>query len=186
MAGYGHYKNSQASINNWAPAYNAQFNISFTPPPGISDWDITLENVIKVTEVKTNFMPEMVTQKYKGATRSYPGGAVPDQATDITIDFELNVNESNSLYVYKALRKWSDMIYDPLTAKFGMKKDFVGGPFIITQFNKDGSIFRQVTYPTVFPSAAIEYSPEFDWTNNDVITISGWKLRADYFDEGIV
>jgi hypothetical protein len=143
MAGYGHYRNSQASMNNWEPAYNAQFEISFTPPAGIADWDITLENVKKVGGLKTNFMPELVTQTFKGATRSYVGGAVPQQTNDITLDFELNLNDSNSLYVYKALRAWSDLIYDPLTGKFGMKKDYIGGPIIISQFNKDGDIFQK-------------------------------------------
>ena len=186
MSGYGHYKNSKASMNNWSPAYTAQFEISFTPPAGISDWDITLENVKKIGGIDTNFLPEPVEQKYKGAIRSFVGGGVPEQKTDITIDFELNLDDSNSLYVYKALRKWSDLAYDPLTGKFGMKKDYIGGPLIISFFNKEGDIYRQVTYPVVFPISKIPFSPDWDWAENGIVSIEGWTLRADFPDESWV
>ena len=104
---------------------------------------------------------------------------------DIQLDFEVNLDDSNSAYVYKALRKWCDLIYDPLTGRMGLKKDYTGGPLIINYFNKNGDIFRQVTAPVVFPTTTI--TPiESDFANNDIYRISGFTLRADYWEETIL
>ena len=183
MAGYAHYRNSIASMGNMEPVYTAQYEVSITPPAGISDWSLTLENVTNVSGVNTNFLPEPQKQYYKGAARTHAGGAVPEQTVDISLSFELNLNESNSMYVYKALRAWTDLVYDPLTGKFGLKKDYIGGPMIISQFNKKGEIFRQITYPVVFPTTAIELPTDFDYSDAGVWKIENFVLTADYFDE---
>jgi hypothetical protein len=183
MAGYPHYRNSVASMNNFEPVYTAQYEVSITPPAGISDWSLTLEGITNVTGVTTNYLPETQQQKYKGATRTHAGGAVPDQATEISLSFELNLNDSNSMYTYKALRAWTDLVYDPLTGKFGLKKDYIGGPMIVSQFNKNGDIFRQITYPVVFPTTAIELPTDFDYEDAGVWKIDNFTLTADYWDE---
>jgi hypothetical protein len=144
-----------------------------------------MENVIKVGGIEVNKQPSPVIQKYKSATRSFAGGIVEDTSINITLDFEVNLDDSNSAYVYKALRKWCDLIYDPLTGRMGLKKDYSGGPLIINYFNKAGDIFRQVKAPVVFPTTPI--TPiESDFTNNDIYRISGFTLRADYWEETIL
>lgn len=186
MAGLPHYRNSKASMNNYEPVYTAQFEISLTPPSGIGDWPLVLENVTNVTGINTNFLPDTETQTFKGATRTHAGGAVPDQSLEVGISFELNLNDSNSMYVYKALRAWTDLIYDPLTGRFGLKKDYIGGPLIVSQFNKKGDIFRQVTFPTVFPKTAIPLPTDFDYTDNGIWKIDDFTLVADYWDETFI
>jgi hypothetical protein len=64
-----------------------------------------------------------------------------------------------------------------------MKKDYIGGPFILSWFNKDGDIFRQITAPVVFPGAAIPLENDFDWAENGIVSIDGWSMHLDYFDE---
>lgn len=184
MAGYPHYKNSKTSMNNFEPAYVAQFEVSLTPPAGISDWELTLENLKSIKGIDINKLPELdATQKYKGAIRTHAGGAVPDQTVEISLDFDLNLNDSNSLFVYKSLRAWTDRVYNPLTGTFGLKKDYIGGPLIISQFNKKGAIYRQIVFPVVFPASAIPGLGEFDWGENSIFSITDFKLKADYYDE---
>jgi len=185
MAGLPHYRNSTAAMQKFEPVYNAQFEVLLTPPAAVTGWTLVMENVIKVGGVEVNKLPAVVEQKYKSAKRSYAGGIVDDTSINITLDFEVNLDDSNSAYVYKALRKWCDLIYDPLTGRTGLKKDYAGGPLIINYFNKNGDIFRQIKSPVVFPTTPI--TPiESDFTSNDIYRISGFTLRADYWEETIL
>jgi len=185
MAGLPHYRNSKAAMQKFEPVYNAQFEVLLTPPAAVTGWTLVMENVIKVGGIEVNKVPAVVEQKYKSAKRSFAGGIVDDTSINITLDFEVNLDDSNSAYVYKALRKWCDLIYDPLTGRMGLKKDYTGGPLIINYFNKAGDIFRQVKAPVVFPTTPI--TPiESDFTNNDIYRISGFTLRADYWEETIL
>jgi hypothetical protein len=185
MAGLPHYRNSTAAMQKFEPVYNAQFEVILHPPAAVTGWSLVMENVIKVGGVEVNKLPAVVEQKYKSAKRSYAGGIVDDTSINITLDFEVNLDDSNSAYVYKALRKWCDLIYDPLTGRTGLKKDYAGGPLIINYFNKNGDIFRQIKAPVVFPTTPI--TPiESDFTSNDIYRISGFTLRADYWEETIL
>jgi hypothetical protein len=89
------------------------------------------------------------------------------------------------MYVYKALRQWTDLIYDPLTGRMGLKRDYVGGPMIINFFNKNGDIFRQVKYPICFPTSPLP-KIETDYSSNDIYRIGGFVFRCDYFEETIL
>lgn len=172
-------------MQKFEPVYNAQFEVLLTPPAAVTGWTLVMENVIKVGGIEVNKVPAVVEQKYKSAKRSYAGGIIDDTSINITLDFEVNLDDSNSAYVYKALRKWCDLIYDPLTGRMGLKKDYTGGPLIINYFNKAGDIFRQIKAPVVFPTTPI--TPiESDFTNNDIYRITGFTLRADYWEETIL
>jgi hypothetical protein len=185
MAGLPHYRNSKAAMNKFEPVYNAQFEITLQPPAAVSDWSLVMEQVLKVGGVEVNKQPAVVEQKYKSAKRSFAGGMVDDTTIDVSLDFEVNLNDANSMYVYKALRKWCDLIYDPLTGRMGLKKDYTGGPMIINYFNKNGDIFRQIKIPTCFPTSPI--TPiESDFSNNDIYRITGFTLRCDYWEETIL
>lgn len=185
MAGLPHYRNSKASMNKFEPVYLSQFEIQLTPPPAVAGWNLVMESVLRVSGVQTNALPAVIEQKYKSAKRSFAGGMNDATTNDVAIDFEVNLDDSNSMYVYKALRKWCDLIFDPLTGRMGLKKDYTGGPMIINYFNKNGDIFRQVKYPVCFPTTPL---PEIavDFSGNDVYRLTGFTWRCDYFEETIL
>ena len=186
MAGLPHYRNSKAAMNKFEPVYQSQFEVLLTPPPAVGGWDLVMENVTKIGGLEVNKQPATVEQYYKFAKRSFAGGAIEDTSIDITLDFEVNLDDANSAYVYKALRKWCDLIYDPLTGRMGIKRDYSGGPMIINFFNKNGDIYRQLTMPTVFPTTAISFETDAEYTSNDIYKIEGFTLRADYWEETIL
>jgi hypothetical protein len=179
-----HYKNSKAARDLYDPVFMAYFNVQITPPPGISDWDLVMEGLTKISGINPNTFPESVkTQSFKGAQRSYIGGKVPNNTQDLSFEFEVNLNDQNSMYVYKALRAWCDLAWNPLTGKMGMKKDYTGGPIIISQFNANGDIFRQITYQKAIPMSAVPGPNEIEFESENVYKISDWKLRVDDWDE---
>jgi len=185
MAGLPHYRNSKAAMAKFEPVYLSQFEVLLTPPAAVTGWQLVMENVTKIGGVEVNKIPDAVTQKYKSATRTFAGGVVADTSITVTLDFEVNLDDSNSMYVYKALRKWCDLIYDPLTGRMGIKKDYAGGPLIINYFNKNGDIFRQIKAPVVFPTTPL--TPiESDFTSNEIYRITGFGLKADYWEETIL
>ena len=53
------------------------------------------------------------------------------------------------MYVYNTLRAWADLIYDPLTGRQGLKRDYVGSARLVI-FNKAGDIFREFTFVNMF------------------------------------
>ena len=184
MAGLPHYKNSTAARNLWEPVFKAYFDIMITPPAGISDWPLVMENITGISGIDVNKFPTKNSeQKYKGAQRSYMGGKHPEHSHDLTLSFEVNLNDSNSMYVYKALRAWCDLVYNPLTGKMGLKKDYVGGPLIISQYNANGDIFRQITYQVVFPSSAVPGPNDPNWEEDGIYKIDSWTLGVDDWDE---
>jgi hypothetical protein len=185
MAGLPHYRNSQAAMAKYEPLYNAQFEVLLTPPPAVGGWDLVMEQVLKVDGVDINKLPEVVEQKYKSAKRSFAGGMNDNTTVDVSLTFEVNLDDNNSAYVYKALRKWTDLIYDPLTGRMGLKRDYTGGPMIINYFNKAGDIYRQVRFASVFPITPLPVIGS-DFNDNDIYRIDTFTFRADYWEETIL
>lgn len=185
MAGLPHYRNSKAAVNQYEPLYMSQFEVLLTPPPAVSGWTLVMEQVIKVTGIEVNKQPDQVTQSYKFAKRTFAGGTISDTTIKISLDFEVNLDDSASAYVYKALRQWTDLIYNPLTGSMGLKKDYTGGPMIINYFNKNGDIYRQVTAPVVFPIVPLP-PIESEYSSNEIYKITGFQFQADYWDETIL
>ena len=164
MAGLPHFKNSTAGPARYEPVYLNQFEVIITPPPAIKSkagWasNLMLEHVKKVTslpELSGNAGGAIVTQKYKFAERAYAAPKPQSTLHKFTIEFELNLNNTNDNYIYNAFRAWADLIYNPMTGQQGLKVDYAGGPTAqaasvqVTMFNRTGAIFREYVFSPVF------------------------------------
>jgi hypothetical protein len=173
-------------MNNYEPVFLNQFEISITPPTGIDPGqgqgggNLLLEQVKKISGLEVDKNPGVVEQYYKFAKRRYAGARPETTTIDMTVDFEINLNDANSMYVFKTLRQWSDVIYNPLTGAQGLKADYVGSA-VVTIFNKKGQIFRKLRMPSVFPMSPI--SPmEFDYQSQEIYSIS-ITFAVDYWED---
>jgi hypothetical protein len=186
MAGLAHYKNSKASMVNYEPIYLNQFEVTLLPPTGISPGvgnngqNLLLEHVKKVSGLEIDKNPGTVEQYYKFAKRRYAGARPETTTIDVTIDFEVNLNDANSMYTFKTLRQWSDLIYNPMTGGMGLKKDYIGSGLIVI-FNKAGNIFRKVRLPVIWPMTPIN-PMELDYQSTDVWVLS-LTFAADYWED---
>jgi hypothetical protein len=195
-SGLPHFRLSQASMQSFEPIYNNLFEVRITAPAAIrtgTPWENTqliLDNVISVTGLgQIEKIPAVVEQKYKGVTRSYAGALPPNTYADIQISFELNLDNANSAYVYKALKAWTDIVYNPLTGELGLKSEYAGtsdDPTLMTVlvYNKKGVIIKQITFRQVFPTTALTTAFEnLSYDNGTTIAkIDGFTFRADYWD----
>ena len=180
MAGLPHYQNSLFGINKYEPVYLNQFEVLITPPAAVLGGPILVQQVTSITGLGVDKTPAATQQKYKFAVRNY-AGAKPEQTVfDLTVNFSVNLNDANSMYVFKTLRQWTDLIYNPLTGAMGLKRDYTG-TIVLSIFNKQGDVFRRITCRDCFPISPIG-AMELDYSGTELYDIS-LQWAVDYWDD---
>lgn len=179
-----HYKNSKASSKWEEPMYPNLFEVTILPPSTVRGGELLLEHVQKISGIETDKGSAVVEQKYKWATRSYASGVPESTITEPTIDFTLNLNDANELYIYKTLKNWWRIAWNPLTGEQGLKKDY-RGTIIVSCFNRKGDIFWTRTFNDCIPNGNL---PEIslDYSSGEPVEFSGVKWRSDWWTENEV
>jgi hypothetical protein len=174
MAGLPHWTNSQASTQYYEPIFQNQFEVIITPPPTITqNVNLLVEQVLSVSGLPEFLTTGETIQYYKFAKRAYANATPNDTLTNLKMTFEVNLNDTNNMYVYNTLRGWGDLIYDPLTGRQGLKKDYVGEIYVAV-FNKAGDIFREYRFKPAFLSKPLN-PIDLDYNKNDI-----YKLTAEF------
>jgi hypothetical protein len=187
MAGLPHYTSSKASINKFEPVYLNQFEVTITPPTAVvppqgnpGNGNILLEHVTRVSGLQVDQNPGEITQQFKFAKRYYSGAAPSTTGLDVTIDFEVNLDDNNSMYVFRILRQWSDLIYNPLTGAMGVKANYTGN-ILINVFNKEGDVYRRINLRDCFPMTPIT-DMALNYTQMSIYKLT-LQWAVDYFDD---
>lgn len=180
MAGLPHYQNSLFGINKYEPVYLNQFEVLITPPAAVLGGPILVEQVTSISGLGVDKTPAATQQKYKFAVRNYAGAKPDSTVFDLTVNFTVNLNDANSMYVFKTLRQWTDLIYNPLTGAMGLKRDYTG-TIVLSVFNKQGDVFRRITCRDCFPISPIG-AMELDYAGTELYDIS-LQWAVDYWDD---
>ena len=180
MAGLPHYQNSLFGINKYEPVYLNQFEVLITPPGPVLGGQILVQQVTSLTGLEVDKTPAPIQQRYKFAVRNY-AGAKPEQTVfDLALSFTVNLNDANSMYVFKTLRQWTDLIYNPLTGAMGVKTDYTG-TIVISIFNKQGDVFRRITCKDCFPTTPLSVM-ELAYDSETLYEVS-MTWAVDYWDD---
>lgn len=195
LMGLPHFKTSRVSMEMYEPVYQNLFTVEFQLPKGLTgtngisddDKNLLLEGVKKVEGLDTNKVPGPVLQQYKFADRSFAQSGTDTTYIDIKMDFEINVRGSAEgspdLYTLKILRRWNDLIWDPLTGRQGLKVNYVAPTVTVTVHDKADQPFWQWTLYNVFPTTNLP-APDLNYMNkNTLYVVTGYTLRCDYWDE---
>jgi hypothetical protein len=177
-----HYSQDQTSRKgrNFEPVQANLFEVTVLPPNGVADAPLMLQHVNSIGGLELYKEIGAVEQKYKHSTRSFAG--IPDgTAVDITINFSLNLNEANQAYLYKSLRQWYNLRYDPQTGAMGLKKDYVG-TIVIVQFNRAGDIYRTVTLEDCQITSGLPFTVELNYNESEPVPIDV-TFRCDVWKE---
>ena len=180
MAGLPHYQNSLFGINKYEPVYLNQFEVLITPPAPVLGGTILVEQVTSLSGLGVDKTPKETIQKYKFATRNYAGPKPDTTVFDLTVNFTVNLNDANSMYVFKTLRQWTDLIYNPLTGAMGLKRDYTG-TIVISIFNKQGDVFRRITCRDCFPITPLD-AMELDYAGTEIYEVK-MTWAVDYWDD---
>ena len=192
LLGLSHFRNSRVATSLWEPIYQNQFSVQLVPPMGLEDRsdervNIILEGVQSVGTIASSKGSPVVEQKYKFATRSY-AGAVPENTTiDLQIQFALNLSYDNGTpesYTYKFLREWTDLVYDPLTGRQGLKKDYVAPSMTVTAHDRSGVGWQQWVMYYIFPTTPC---PNINLGYQQTQLFEGsMTFRCDWWDECVL
>ena len=192
LMGLPHFRSSRVSMEMWEPMYQNLFYVTIQLPEGVTtsadDMNLILEGVTKVGGLITTVVPGATTsQKYKFATRRFADSGPQSTTLDLSLSFELNIRNSKSgnpdAYTLKMLRKWTDLIYDPLTGRQGLKVDYVAPQMVVVMHDKAGNPYWQWTCYNVFPMQSLP-DPGLDFSkNNGIYKVDDFKMACDYWDE---
>lgn len=196
LMGLPHFKTSRVSMEMYEPVYLNLFTVEFQLPKGLTgtggisddDKNLLLEGVQNVKGLDTNKNPGTANlQHYKFADRSFAASGTDKTYIDVTIDFEINVRGSATgapdMYTLKILRRWNDLIWDPITGRQGLKVNYVAPTVTVTMHDKANQPFWQWTLYNVFPTTNLTM-PDLDYSKKtDLYKVTGYTLRCDYWDE---
>jgi hypothetical protein len=184
MPGLPHFLNSRASTRYLEPVYKNLFEVNIIPPISITNGSILSEQIKSIGGLNQDKLEGVLEQTFKGATRSYAAGKPESTVVDMTIDFELNLDEANGLYVYRILRDWARLIYNPLSGAQGLKRDYIG-KVIVTNYTRPGQVFWRRTYHDAFIQGdAMAALDEMSYDSSELATLS-LTFRSDWWSEAI-
>jgi hypothetical protein len=189
MAKRQHFTNSKVGVSNLEPLYDNLFEVVITPPDIIAnnpEWsgvgrELLLENITAIRGLDVDKLPNIVTQNFKGSQRNFIANNPDDTTVTVSIDWELNLNEANQNFVYNALRSWSDLLYDPLTAARSLKAEYVSPAGLsVTNFHRKEVVNRKIEIKNIFVAEPI---PAFDknYGTGDLETLT-ISFIGDYFN----
>lgn len=187
-----HFRNSKVSMDKDEPLYKNLFTVTLQPPASLADpnsqeTQIVLEGIRSISGLATQPGIGSTSQKYKWAERMFAGAAPGQTHLDIQIQFALNMRPgttSNDNYTYKFLRKWHDLVYDPLTGRTGIKQEYSAGSMTITMQDRRGVPFWQWILYNVWPDGGLP-DPGLSYDSGDLMDAQ-CSFKCDYFDESIL
>lgn len=159
MASLPHFKNSKAAVEKYEPVYKNLFEVTVLPPAAAGAGTLLLEHVISISGLNTEKGQEKVEQSFKGAKRSYLAATPTDTVVAFDVTFSLNLNNNNEMYIYKTLRDWKRLGYNPLNGEMGLKKDYSDAKVLVNMYNRVGDIYWSRTFHDVF---IVNDLPAFD------------------------
>lgn len=176
-------------MSNFEPVYSALFDVILTPPDAITnetEWssgkELLLENILSIKGLDVDIAPENTTQEFKGATRNFAGVIPNDTSVKFSITFALNLNDANQNYIYNAMRKWGDLIYDPLTATQTLKKTYVSPAGLsMTAFNKIYEVHRKIEIKNIYLAGPLP-TYDKDYSNKTALEEMTVEFIGDYFN----
>lgn len=174
-----HVRNSTAGRKAWEIHSDSLFKVTFIPPAGVTNFEILSEQVISVTGWKVPG-PENVQQSFMQARRNSASTDV-DQTQDITMTFELNLNDQYQNYVYNTIMDWRNKVYNPLTGERGLRKDYIG-TVIVESFAADGTIYWTRKLKNTWPKGELTTIGQNDYSSADPVKLEQ-SFIADYYEE---
>ncbi len=184
MGAPAHFTQIKTARELWEPVHKSLYEISWILPEAINDRDplLLLENAKSLGGIDVTKEIKIVDQRYKYSTRIHP--TLPDNThlESISVSFNLNQTDKNSVIVYNTLRAWYDLMWNSQTGETQYKRDLVG-TMIVNQHDKKGVITRRIILQNVMLRSLQGYGNDRKWEETgDIFDIEA-TFSADYWDD---
>jgi hypothetical protein len=161
--------------------YTNLFEITFVLPTTLQNQQrnttLLLENATSVDFNLTEFDFTQKEQRFKYSTRVFQ--TTPSKTSgEISIKFQVNVNQSGSMETWSTLKAWYDLVFNSQDGTMHYKSDIIG-TIIVNQHDKKGVVLRRVTFQNVQIKKIAGYS--LDWSTNGTIETCQADFIWDYF-----
>ena len=178
-----HFSNIRSHNELWEPIYVNLFEVNFILPLILQaenrDPILLMENCKKISLPLTPVV-ENASQKFKFSDREFL--LTPARTSiDVDIDFNINQDDTNSVFVWNTLKRWYDLVWNSQTGETCYKKDIVG-TIIVLQHDKKGVVIRRVVYNNCQIKEITGYS-DLDWSSTSIIEGISGKFVADYWED---
>jgi len=141
---------------------------------------LLLENATKVNLGGANltaFDVGQAQQRFKYSTREFL--TTPTKTSgEITIPFQVNVNNQGSMETWTTLKAWYDLVFNSQNGALHYKSDIIA-TIIVNQHDKKGVVLRRVTFQNCQLKSLTGY--DLDWASNAIVTEVTAAIVYDYF-----
>lgn len=183
-----HIRNVESGRNKYDPVHNAVFEIAFTLPEALSDYEdsdivrLLGEQVTSVDGLDAlQNMPKAGTQKFWGVDVSYLEPTLDNTYADITCEFNLNLRNRTDNFILKVFKAWQKLSYDLADGTRTLKQEYCSATFKVNVANRAGEIWRSITFYDVMLTEMTGL-PKLDFTDKEAAKLT-CKFRTDYWDE---
>jgi hypothetical protein len=141
---------------------------------------LLLENATKVNLGGANltaFDVGQAQQRFKYSTREFL--TTPTKTSgEITIPFQVNVNNQGSMETWTTLKAWYDLVFNSQNGALHYKSDIIA-TIIVNQHDKKGVVLRRVTFQNCQLKSLTGW--DLDWASNAIVTEVTAAIVYDYF-----
>jgi hypothetical protein len=141
---------------------------------------LLLENATKVNLGGANltaFDVGQAQQRFKYSTREFL--TTPTKTSgEISIPFQVNVNNSGSMETWTTLKAWYDLVFNSQNGSLHYKSDIIA-TIIVNQHDKKGVVLRRVTFQNCQLKSLTGW--DLDWASNAIVTEVTAAIVYDYF-----
>jgi hypothetical protein len=131
------------------PVFKNLFEVTFVLPTILQtqgrDAVLLLQQATTFDLSITNKTLATSKQRFKYSERAFINAGPPDTTADISIKFNVNVNNQGSMETWNILRAWYDLGWNSQNGYLHYKADTIG-TIIVNQHDKKGLVLRRVTF----------------------------------------
>ncbi len=179
-----HFNNvTPTSTNNYEPLYGNLFEITFQFPSILGFKNNQTEMnmmMLNARNIKLDLTKDLTkhAQYFKYSGRQFLNTKKENSIIeDMTIDFNVNVDDKFSMTTWNLLKKWYDLAWNSQTGELHYKREMIG-EIIVHVHDRQGVVLRRVEFKNVQLYGVKEQ--EFTWDEEKILDTQA-KFIADYF-----
>jgi hypothetical protein len=125
--------------------------------------------------------PEIATskQRFKYSERAFLNAGPAATTADVSIKFNVNVNNQGSMETWNALKAWYDLAWNSQNGYLHYKADTIG-TIIVNQHDKKGLVLRRVTFQNCQLQSLSDFG-SLAWAQGGDIDDVSVKWISDYW-----